>query len=346
MDPLKKMRYQKKRSTPISTAEFVDGIRNGERAILAKAITLIESNHPDHFYEAQKILSKVLPFSGTSIRLGITGVPGAGKSTFIEKLGTELCKSGKKVAVLAVDPTSVISKGSILGDKTRMENLSKEPNAFIRPSPTEGELGGVHRKTRETISLCEAAGYEIIIIETVGVGQSEVAVRSMVDMFIMLSITGSGDELQGMKKGMMELCDLIVITKADGDNREKAIATKNEFNRILRFLAPATQGWKTRAFISSAITGEGISEIWQEVEKFLVHIQNTGILKDRRKLQTKNWLTDSVWDQLKRTFLQNPIIQNHLRYYEEQVIQGKVPVSLATEELLKLYFHEAMRKNE
>src|SRR5690606_37653350 len=204
---------KKKKSIPIQ--QYVEGIKSGDRMTLAKAITLIESNHPDHFQAGQQLLKEILPLTGKSMRIGITGIPGAGKSTFIERFGTDLCQMGKKVAVLAIDPSSTISQGSILGDKTRMAQLSREENAFIRPSPSGGTLGGVHRKTRETILLCEAAGYDMILVETVGVGQSEVVVRTMVDMFLMLTITGAGDDLQGMKKGMMELVDAIIVTKAD-----------------------------------------------------------------------------------------------------------------------------------
>jgi len=236
--------------------------------LLARAITLIESNSPKHMELAQAVLQRILPYSGNSIRVGITGVPGAGKSTFIEAVGCSLCQKGHKLAVLAVDPSSSITRGSILGDKTRMENLSREKNAFIRPSPSGGTLGGVTRKSRETLLLCEAAGYDIILVETVGVGQSEITVRSMVDFFLLVVLTGAGDELQGMKKGVMEIADAILVNKADGDNKQKAEMVKVDYDRMLHYLRPATEGWQTKAYTCSAITGAGIPELWQVIHTF------------------------------------------------------------------------------
>ena len=262
-----------------------------DRAILSRAITLVESNAAAHFETAQQVIQKLLPYTGKSTRVGITGVPGAGKSTFIEALGTNLCRGGHKVAVLAVDPSSTVTKGSILGDKTRMEQLSREPNAFIRPSPSGGTLGGLTRKSRETLLLCEAAGYDTILVETVGVGQSETTVRSMVDFFLLVVLTGAGDELQGMKKGVMELADAIVVNKADGDNKQRAMITRAEYERILQFLRQATENWTTHAYTCSAYTGAGIMELWNDViEAFMKQGWGNGVLAERRKQQTLSWV--------------------------------------------------------
>lgn len=333
---------KKKKSIPIQ--QYVEGIKSGDRMTLAKAITLIESNHPDHFQAGQQLLKEILPLTGKSMRIGITGVPGAGKSTFIERFGTDLCQMGKMVAVLAIDPSSTISQGSILGDKTRMAQLSREENAFIRPSPSGGTLGGVHRKTRETILLCEAAGYDMILVETVGVGQSEVVVRTMVDMFLMLTITGAGDDLQGMKKGMMELVDAIIVTKADGDNKEKAIKTRNEYNQILRLLKAATEGWQTKAVACSSITGEGISDVWELILDFFNSTKKSGVFYARRKKQTTDWLLTSIRERLEQTFFQNEQIKNRLPVVQRNVETGRLPVSIAVENLLADFFNNQYKE--
>lgn len=333
---------KKKKSIPIQ--QYVEGIKSGDRMTLAKAITLIESNHPDHFQAGQQLLKEILPLTGKSMRIGITGVPGAGKSTFIERFGTDLCQMGKKVAVLAIDPSSTISQGSILGDKTRMAQLSREENAFIRPSPSGGTLGGVHRKTRETILLCEAAGYDMILVETVGVGQSEVVVRTMVDMFLMLTITGAGDDLQGMKKGMMELVDAIIVTKADGDNKEKAIKTRNEYNQILRLLKAATEGWQTKAVACSSITGEGISDVWELILDFFNSTKKSGVFYARRKKQTTDWLLTSIRERLEQTFFQNEQIKKRLPVVQRNVETGRLPVSIAVENLLADFFNNQYKE--
>lgn len=333
---------KKKKSIPIQ--QYVEGIKSGDRMTLAKAITLIESNHPDHFQAGQQLLKEILPLTGKSMRIGITGVPGAGKSTFIERFGTDLCQMGKKVAVLAIDPSSTISQGSILGDKTRMAQLSREENAFIRPSPSGGTLGGVHRKTRETILLCEAAGYDMILVETVGVGQSEVVVRTMVDMFLMLTITGAGDDLQGMKKGMMELVDAIIVTKADGDNKEKAIKTRNEYNQILRLLKAATEGWQTKTVACSSITGEGISDVWELILDFFNSTKKSGVFYIRRKKQTTDWLLTSIRERLEQTFFQNEQIKNRLPVVQRNVETGRLPVSIAVENLLADFFNNQYKE--
>lgn len=263
----------------MSVEEYVEGVKKGDRMILAKAITLIESNAPKDFDKAQRVLQALLPRTGHSLRIGITGVPGAGKSTFIEAFGQLLCQQGYKVAVLAVDPTSSITGGSILGDKTRMQKLSREPNCFIRPSPSGGTLGGVARKSRETMMLCEAAGCDVILVETVGVGQSETTVRSMVDFFMLVVLTGAGDDLQGIKKGIMELADAIVVNKADGDNLERAKVTQGEYERMVEFIRPATEGWKTHAYRCSALQKTGLLELWAVMREFEKVTKNPAPLK-------------------------------------------------------------------
>lgn len=263
----------------MSVEDYVEGVKKGDRMILAKAITLIESNAPKDFDKAQRVLQALLPRTGHSLRIGITGVPGAGKSTFIEAFGQLLCQQGYKVAVLAVDPTSSITGGSILGDKTRMQKLSREPNCFIRPSPSGGTLGGVARKSRETMMLCEAAGCDVILVETVGVGQSETTVRSMVDFFMLVVLTGAGDDLQGIKKGIMELADAIVVNKADGDNLERAKVTQGEYERMVEFIRPATEGWKTHAYRCSALQKTGLLELWAVMREFEKVTKNPAPLK-------------------------------------------------------------------
>ncbi|CUA79814.1 methylmalonyl Co-A mutase-associated GTPase MeaB [Anoxybacillus suryakundensis] len=320
-----------------SVEEYVAGILNNERTILAQAITLIESNAAKHTEKAQRILHELLPYVGRSIRIGITGVPGAGKSTFIEAFGQFLCDKGHRVAVLAVDPSSSLTGGSILGDKTRMENLARNPRAFIRPSPSGGTLGGVHRKTRETMLLCEAAGYDIILVETVGVGQSEVAVRAMVDFFLLLALTGAGDELQGMKKGMMELVDAIVINKADGDNKKKAELAKEEYNQILHYLRHATKGWGTKAYTCSSLYGEGIEQIWEVIERFVQTTKQSGVFEERRREQMKDWLHAMIKDYLHIRFFHHPAVQQQLPTIEQDVIEGKQLVTMAAQQLIRLY---------
>ncbi|HAQ08560.1 MAG TPA: methylmalonyl Co-A mutase-associated GTPase MeaB [Bacillus bacterium] len=338
--PKKAGRFVKKDNVrKINPTELANDIKKGNRTSLARGITLIESNAEQDFQAAQSLLQLLLPDSGSSIRIGITGVPGAGKSTFIESFGTFLCNLGHKVAVLAVDPTSSLTGGSILGDKTRMELLARNPRAFIRPSPSGGKLGGVHRKTRETMLVCEAAGFDVILVETVGVGQSEVIVRDMVDFFMLLVLTGAGDELQGMKKGIMELADAVIVNKADGANEQAATKTKEEYNRILHFLQPATKGWETVAFTTSALHSKGIEEVWRTITAFVKKTSNSGAFVDRRRNQTKEWLNDTIIDQLQSSFFQHPAIKVLLPKVENEVISGSRPVASAVEELIQAYFN-------
>jgi len=334
----KNVRFQKRRQLEPSIEVFYEGVLKSDRSLLARAITLIESNAEQHFQKAQQLLQKLLPKTGKSVRIGITGVPGAGKSTFIEAFGMYLCSLGHRVAVLAIDPSSKVSGGSILGDKTRMEQLSKNANAFIRPSPTAGRLGGVHRKTREAMLICEAAGFDIILIETVGVGQSEVTIRDMVDFFMLLVLTGAGDELQGMKKGIMELADAIVVHKADGGNIQKAEHTCQEYNRILHFLQPATKGWSTKAYTCSSVNHEGIHEIWQVIQTFETAGKTSGVFAERRKEQAKEWLYSMIIDQLQFHFYHHSGVKKQLSKLENEVITGETTVAMAVEELFHTFF--------
>ena len=290
----------------LSTEEYIQGIRNGDRAVLSRAITLIESRKADHREQANAIISACMENQVSSKRIGITGVPGVGKSTFIEALGNFLCDQGHKLAVLAVDPSSSRSGGSILGDKTRMERLSRRDEAYIRPSPSSGSLGGVARNTRETIMLCEAAGFDIILVETVGVGQSETAVREMVDLFILLMATGTGDELQGIKRGIMEMAELIVFNKADGDNLTRAKRSRAEFERAVHYLPPLDHGWPTQVSICSSLEETGIQELWKSATDFFTQVEGSGWKKDNRSEQKIQWMRESLEDHLRRHFLMDP----------------------------------------
>lgn len=329
---------KKNNDQELSIEQLKNGVLNGDRTILARAITTIESNAEQHFQKGQELLQELLPYTGNSIRLGITGVPGAGKSTFIEAFGTYLCDIGLKVAVLAIDPSSTISGGSILGDKTRMEQLARNPRAFIRPSPSSGKLGGVHRKTRETMLLCEAFGFDVILIETVGVGQSEVSVRDMVDFFTLLVLTGAGDELQGMKKGIMELADAIIVNKADGDNIPKALKTKKEYNQILHFLPSATKGWETKAYTCSALHSKGMKEFWDVIKLFEKQTKESGVFAERRGAQSREWMKSMILEQLHNDFFHHPLIKELYPKMETQVTIGNKTVTSAADELLKKYY--------
>ena len=304
---------------------------------MAKTITLIESNSEKHFKQANKIIQKLLPNAGNSIRVGITGVPGAGKSTFIETLGLYLINKGHKVAVLTVDPSSSISKGSILGDKTRMEKLSREPNCFIRPSPTGTTLGGVTSKSRETITICEAAGYDVILIETVGVGQNEITVRSMVDFFLLLMISGAGDELQGIKRGVVEIADALLINKADGDNKSRAEIAKTEYSTALHYLQPKIDGWNTPVEVCSAINNQGIVEFWSLVLDFVALTKKTGYFEKNRTEQSKKWFYSLIDEKLKNIFFNDRQIAEILPIFEKDILNNELFVLDAVEKLFSNY---------
>jgi LAO/AO transport system kinase len=310
---------------------YVQGVLNGDRRLIAKTITLIESSLPAHQRLAQTIIDLLLPYAGKAIRLGITGVPGVGKSTFIESLGTMLVKKGHRVAVLAVDPSSKRSGGSVLADKTRMEKLAVEQRAFIRPSPSGGTLGGVARKTRETMILCEAAGFDVIIVETVGVGQSETAVASMVDFFLVLMIAGAGDELQGIKKGILELADAVAVNKADGDNIERAEFARKQYETALHFLAPSSPNWTPPVLTCSALGMIDIDVIWENVVKHHTIFSKTGELKANRKKQAVDWMWSLVKDGLNDRFYQNPevkkILPETIRAVENETIASTIAAS-------------------
>lgn len=321
--------------------EYVDGVRRGDRALLARAITLIESTSARHEAEGQEVLRRLLPETGRARRIGITGVPGVGKSTFIEALGTHLCAAGHRLAVLAIDPSSARSRGSILGDKTRMEKLSGQPNAFIRPSPSGGSLGGVARRTRETMLLCEAAGYDVVLVETVGVGQSEVALRSMVDLFLLLLLPGAGDDLQGIKRGIMEMADVVLVNKADAANRVRAEATRSEQAMALHHLQPITPGWRTEVGLCSGLTGEGIPEFWALVERFYAVPGAKEGLVARRRDQARDWMHDLVRDELWERFRRHPDVEATGPMLEAAVARGEMTPVQAARALLSAYRHEA-----
>lgn len=329
----------------LNADEYVRGVRGGDRTILARAITLIESNAPGHSALAQEVLTELLPLTGNSVRIGITGVPGAGKSTFIEALGLHLTHSGHRVAVLAIDPSSTLTRGSVLGDKTRMEKLARDPRCFIRPSPSGGTLGGVARKTRESMLLCEAAGYDVVIVETVGVGQSEITVRSMVDFFLLLLITGAGDELQGIKKGVMELADAVIINKADGENKLRAEATRSEFAHALHYLAPATQGWTTPALTCSAITGEGVAQVWESIIAFRDQTRTSGAFMDRRRAQMLEWVHSMVDEHLRSLFYADPGIVELLPRLEHELTTGSLTAASAVRKLIST-FEQRLQRNQ
>jgi LAO/AO transport system kinase len=315
-------------------------ILKGNIASLSRAITLVESTNPKHLQIAHDIINCCLPSSGNSVRIGITGVPGVGKSTFIESFGRYLTGLGKRVAVLAIDPSSTLSHGSILGDKTRMEELVRDPNAYIRPSASGETLGGVARKTRESVILCEAAGYDVIIIETVGVGQSETAVHSMTDFFLLLKLTGAGDELQGIKRGIMEMADAIVINKADGDNIKRARAARTEFNRALHMFPPKDSGWTPVVSTCSAITKDGIDKVWETMEKYLQLTRANGFFHHRRQQQAQAWMTETINEQLQSHFYQNSGIKIKLEELRQAVGEQNTSPFSAAQQLLKIYFKE------
>lgn len=335
------LKNKKKRS--LSVSQYVEGILNGDITILSQAVTLVESSKPEHQEIAQEIIVKCLPFSGNSVRIGITGVPGVGKSTFIEAMGKHITSQGQKLAVLAIDPSSERTKGSILGDKTRMEDLSIDPNAYIRPSPSAGSLGGVARKTREIIILCEAAGFNHIFIETVGVGQSETAVHSMVDFFLLLMLAGAGDELQGIKRGIMEMADAITINKADGNNIEKAGLARIQYQNALHLFPATESGWKPKVLTCSAYMKTGISEIWDTVDEYMKMTKGNNYFQHRRNEQSKFWMYETINEQLRNDFYQNEQIETLMAESEEKVLNEEISSFVAAKKLLDLY--DQIRKN-
>jgi LAO/AO transport system kinase len=338
INPKSANQIQNSRKKKTSSKELIDGILFGDIVVLSQAITLIESNNTNHLSKANEVINACLPYANKSVRIGVTGVPGVGKSTFIEAFGKHLTASGKKVAVLAVDPSSTISHGSILGDKTRMEELVKDPNAFIRPSASGETLGGVARKTRETIILCEASGFDIIIIETVGVGQSETAVHSMVDFFLLLKITGAGDELQGIKRGIMEMADSIVINKADGDNIRKSNLAKVEFNSALHLFPYKKSGWIPTTSTCSSITHEGIPEVWETILKFIELTKGNNFFFEKRAAQNQYWMLETINEQLKTNFYNHPEIQRFLEENKKAMQNDEISPFAAAQLLLNKYF--------
>jgi LAO/AO transport system kinase len=335
-DSVNRFLKNKKKRT-LTVPQYVEGILNGDITILSQAVTLIESSKPEHQEIAQEIIVKCLPFAGNSVRIGITGVPGVGKSTFIEAMGKYITAQGKKLAVLAIDPSSERTKGSILGDKTRMEDLSIDPNAYIRPSPSAGSLGGVARKTRETIVLCEAAGFNYIFIETVGVGQSETAVHSMVDFFLLLMLAGAGDELQGIKRGIMEMADAITINKADGNNIEKAGLARVQYSNALHLFPKTDSGWKPKVLTCSAYLKTGISEIWNTIDEYMLLVKDNEYFQQRRNEQSKFWMYETINEQLRNNFYQNDQIIALMTELESKVLKEETSSFLAAKKLLDLY---------
>ena len=335
---LKRGRYRRHEYT---VDEMVEGILKGDVTILSQAVTLVESINPDHYAKAQEVINKCLPYSGKSVRIGISGVPGAGKSTSIDQFGCHvLDRTGGKLAVLAIDPSSERSKGSILGDKTRMEKLTQREEAFIRPSPTAGSLGGVARKTRETIILCEAAGYDKIFVETVGVGQSETACHSMVDFFLLIQLSGQGDELQGIKRGIMEISDGIAINKCDGNNVDKCQMAATSLRNALHFFPMPASGWTPKVLCYSGFFGNGIKEVWDMIFQYIDFVKANGYFDIRRNEQAKYWMYESINEQLRNSFYNNDIIQERMSKAEERVLRGEMTSFTAAQILLDTYFDD------
>lgn len=333
---LNRKRFARRQMT---ASDYVEGILKGNSAILGQAVTLIESTNPDHYAVAQEVIEKCLPYSGNSVRIGISGVPGAGKSTSIDEFGVHVLKEkGGKLAVLAIDPSSERTKGSILGDKTRMEKLSVHPDSFIRPSPSAGSLGGVARKTRETIILCEAAGYDKIFVETVGVGQSETACHSMVDFFLLIQLAGTGDELQGIKRGIMEMADGIIINKCDGNNVDKCQLAASHFRNALHLFPMPESGWSPEVLTYSGFYGYGIKEVWDMVYRYIDFVKENGYFEHRRNEQAKYWMYESINEQLRNSFYENPTIGDMLRAEESAVLKGQKTSFVAAKQLLDAYF--------
>ncbi|GBU07285.1 membrane ATPase/protein kinase [Bacteroidales bacterium] len=322
-----------------SPAEYVEAIIKGNITLLSQAVTMVESSRYEHQQMAQEIIEKCLPYAGKSVRIGITGVPGAGKSTSIDAFGMHLIKDkGKKLAVLAIDPSSEKTKGSILGDKTRMEDLSREKDAFIRPSPAAGSLGGVARKTRETIILCEAAGFDTILVETVGVGQSETAVHSMVDFFLLIQLAGTGDELQGIKRGIMEMADGIIVNKADGDNISKSQLAASQFKSALHLFPMPDSGYLPKVLTYSGFYNLGIKEIWLMIEEYVSFTRANNYFESKRNSQSSYWMYESINEQLKTNFYQNKYVLENLKEKEMKVLKAEISSFVAAKQILDIYF--------
>ena len=339
-DPINKVAVNRLKNTKKkhhTTGELLEGIRNREINMLSRAITLVESSLDQHQSEAQKLVTACLPYAGNAFRLGITGVPGAGKSTFIEALGKHIIDEGGRLAVLAIDPSSERSKGSILGDKTRMEELAGMPDAYIRPSPSGGTLGGVARKTRETIILCEAAGFDHIFVETVGVGQSETAVHSMVDFFLLIMLAGAGDELQGIKRGIMEMADAIVINKADGNNIRKASRARAEFTNALHLFPPPLSGWTPQVKTCSSLYNTGINEVWEMVGDYRKHVSECGYLKSKRNEQSSYWMYETIREGIYNQLFNDPAMKDELKKYEKAISEGQMTSFMAAASILNKY---------
>jgi LAO/AO transport system kinase len=336
--PVVNPHFKKPPRRVLSTDDYVEGILAGNITILSRAITLVESLLPEHYAQAQEIIERCLPHAGRSVRIGITGVPGAGKSTFIEAIGNMITGLKHKLCVLAIDPSSERSGGSILGDKTRMETLVHNPDVFIRPSPAAGSLGGVARKTRESVVLCEAAGFDVVFIETVGVGQSETAVHSMVDLFLLLQIAGAGDELQGIKRGIMEMADMVAITKADGSNVERAQVAKGYIQNALNLFPMPESGWKPKVYTCSSKEKTGLREIWGGVEDFLNFTRQNGYFAEHRDRQARYRMYETIDEALKDSFYRNKAVTARLREVEQAVLEHRKTSFVAAKELLDIYF--------
>ncbi len=344
VNPYAHLRPKRKRLP--SAGELVEGILRGDVTMLSRAVTLVESLQDSHQAVAQEVIEKCLPYSGNSRRIGITGVPGAGKSTSIDVFGLHVLKQGGKLAVLAIDPSSERTKGSILGDKTRMEKLSIHPDAFIRPSPSAGSLGGVARKTRETIVLCEAAGYNSIFVETVGVGQSETAVHSMVDFFLLIQLAGTGDELQGIKRGIMEMADGIVINKADGDNIDRARLAKAQFRSALHLFPPTESGWSPEVLTYSGYYELGIPEVWDMIDRYFAFAKANGYFDAKRRRQARYWMYETIDESLRNHFYRNAEVDSLLRDCEARVLDNRLSSFIAARDVLDFYFNQLSKTSE
>ena len=333
-------RVRRARRRELSVGEYVEGILAGNSAVLGQAVTLIESTAERHQAVAQEVIEKCLPYSGNSRRIGITGVPGAGKSTSIDAFGLHVLGQGGKLAVLAIDPSSERTQGSILGDKTRMEKLSQQDHVFIRPSPSAGSLGGVARKTRETIVLCEAAGYDNIFVETVGVGQSETAVHSMVDFFLLIQVAGTGDELQGIKRGIMEMCDGIAINKADGDNIKRADLAAGQLRSALHLFPPTPSKWRPEVTTYSGYYVIGIDRVWDMIDRYFAYVKKTGYFEEKRQEQAKYWMIETIDEQLRHNFYSRPDVGALLEQKEQRVLNNMQSPFTAAKDVLDFYYEK------